>query len=66
MFLFISSMLFMMILKVDPYEAPQKTNKFFAQLNNKNKCSIGTVLNSKLNPEADVFRSQRQKRMTLY
>ena len=55
-------MLFMMILKVDCYEAPQKINIFFAQLNNKYKCSIPTVLKSKLNPEADVFRSQKAKR----
>ena len=56
-------MLFMMILKVDHYDEPQKPScKInFTQLNTKAICCIPTVLKSKLNPEADVFRSQKAK-----
>ena len=53
----------MMILKVDHYDEPQKLNcKInFTQLNTKAICCIPTVLKSKLNPEADIFRSQKAK-----
>ena len=56
-------MLFMMILKVDHYDEPQKLScKIkFTQLNTEAICCIPTVLKFKLNPEVDVFRSQKAK-----